>query len=682
MHKKDRKKVPSYYIFRIFLSSLILYTLLVIPFVTVISIRTMPQFVSFLTTNLERTGGDSNTTGITLKERLKEHDQEREKENPELENIIKLFPRSLIFLAIFLLLFNIPFKVYFFKKRFGLSVSEGHEKYCRKFLLKSPHINLFIIMIPVIISHCVIIMGIIKASSSHMQAFEIKIMYQLLSVSVTSSLLTCLFVFLWLKYRVQFKYIEHVFPAETLHKRIYKKKPEKIRRALQRSSVMTTFMPMLIILTYVFLNVSFGQNIKQFSDDQISMLFGDYMDLIKIAEKEDKNFKFKEGPPNDVPYFYINMVDTALMFFGIFTGVCISIIYIFFFVGWTTNSIVFPIKELLTNMRKTGAGELEQYTIVRNNNEIGELTEGFNQMSREISGHIENIQNLSESYFRFVPKQFIQYLGKDDLTQVNLGDQVQKEMTILFSDIRNFTTLSEQMTPEENFDFINTFFGAMEPAISENGGFIDKYIGDAIMALFPGSADDAIRAAVAMRKALAEFNANRQEQSLPVINTGIGIHTGTLMLGIVGGPNRMEGTVISDAVNLASRLENLTKMYGASILISIQTLYKLSDAELYSYVLLDDVKVKGRKQAVSVYEILDGDLEEIKTLKLQAYEHIEKGIYNFRGKRFKRALTNFKKAQSIFPAYKVSSAYISRCEKVLDTGVPDDWSPIIYLDEK
>src|ERR687886_1812196 len=161
---------------------------------------------------------------------------------------------------------------------------------------------------------------------------------------------------------------------------------------------------------------------------------------------------------------------------------------------------------------------------------------------------------LNKAYARFVPNQFLQFLEKSSIIDVELGDQVQLEMSVLFSDIRDFTTLSETMTPEDNFKFINSYLSRMEPVINENHGFIDKYIGDAIMALFSGEADHAVKAGIAMMHRLVEYNQYCARAGCAQIQIGIGINTGSLMLGTVGGPNRMDGTVISDAVNLASRV--------------------------------------------------------------------------------------------------------------------------------
>src|SRR5690606_11054959 len=127
--------------------------------------------------------------------------------------------------------------------------------------------------------------------------------------------------------------------------------------------------------------------------------------------------------------------------------------------------------------------------------------------------------------------------------------------------IKDFTRLSEALSPKEAFDFINTFLGVVSPVIREHGGFIDKFIGDAIMALFPGPADQAVTAAVAMMDALKSLNIDRELKGLEPIRVGTGLHTGELMLGTIGEEMRMEGTVISDVVNTASRMEGLTKLF-------------------------------------------------------------------------------------------------------------------------
>jgi Adenylate cyclase, family 3 (some proteins contain HAMP domain) len=191
-------------------------------------------------------------------------------------------------------------------------------------------------------------------------------------------------------------------------------------------------------------------------------------------------------------------------------------------------------------------------------------------------------QKLNAAYGRFVPHDFLSLLEKPSIIEVKLGEHQEKNMTVLFADIRSFTALSEKMTPPENFDFINSYLGRVSPAIRKNNGFIDKYIGDAVMALFPTCPDDGVRAAIDMQKEVNVYNQQRQENALVPIAIGIGLHAGNLMLGTIGERERMESTVIADAVNLASRLEGLTKVYGSGILVSDAIMARLDDRESIS----------------------------------------------------------------------------------------------------
>ncbi len=274
----------------------------------------------------------------------------------------------------------------------------------------------------------------------------------------------------------------------------------------------------------------------------------------------------------------------------------------------------------------------------------------------------QELFQLNEAFSRFVPSQFLQLLDKKSIADVRLGDQVQKEMSVLFSDIRDFTTLSESMTPQDSFKFINDYLSCMELALIENQGFIDKYIGDGIMALFSGSADDALLAGIAMLQRLAEYNRNRATFGYVSIKIGIGINTGSLMLGTVGGKNRMDGTVISDAVNLAARLESLTKDYGVPLLITHYTLARLQKPMEYSIRFIDKVKVKGKSKAVAVFEVFDGDEPQVKQGKLATKPIFEEGLLLYHQQATQQAAQRFEEVLSLNPNDTVAQIYQSRCQ--------------------
>lgn len=210
----------------------------------------------------------------------------------------------------------------------------------------------------------------------------------------------------------------------------------------------------------------------------------------------------------------------------------------------------------------------------------------------------------AEAYRRFVPELFLSQLGKSEISEVVVGDQRITEMTIFFTDIRDYTTISENMTPQENIAFINNYLDTMIPCIESAGGFIDKFIGDAIMALFftPQAAYDAARNMV---DALEGYNERRPAQLKQAVNMGIGIHTGVTMLGTVGNRDRMSTTVISDAVNVAARLEALTKKMKQRVIVSEDFMSRLQETglELPEVKGLGNAKVKGKSQKVKIYSL-------------------------------------------------------------------------------
>jgi len=272
---------------------------------------------------------------------------------------------------------------------------------------------------------------------------------------------------------------------------------------------------------------------------------------------------------------------------------------------------------------------------------------------------------LNKAYERFVPNQFLHFLDKSSIIDVKLGDQVQLEMSVLFSDIRDFTTLSESMTPEDNFQFINAYLSRMESAIVENNGFIDKYIGDAIMALFSGNADNAVNASIAMLHQLQVYNQERVNSGDAPIKIGIGINTGNLMLGTVGGQNRMDTTVISDAVNLASRVESLTKNYGVSLLITQETYSRLKNPSEYAIRTLDTVKVKGKSELVTVYEVFDADPPEIKEGKLATLQLFAEALEIYSEGKLAKAGRLFSECWRQNQGDRVAKIYWERCQSAL-----------------
>ena len=302
----------------------------------------------------------------------------------------------------------------------------------------------------------------------------------------------------------------------------------------------------------------------------------------------------------------------------------------------------------------------------------------FKQKEKELA-LLESKLKMLDSFSRFVPRQFLNFLGRESITDVALGDAVQKEMTILFCDIRDFTTLSEGMTVKDNFLFLNTYLKCMGPVIHAQGGFIDKFIGDAIMALFPDAPDQALRAAIDMRHELVRYNKTRAETDREAIDMGIGLNIGELMLGTVGSEERLSTTVIGDTVNLASRLDRLTRILNIPIVLADFVYRKLSQPEDFCLREIDSVQVKGKERPVVIYECFDCDPCHVVEKKKNTHSIFQMGLFQYKARNFKEARDLFKECLKLCAEDNISKIYVDYCEFLINNPPDSDWSGVRKL---
>jgi two-component system, sensor histidine kinase ChiS len=236
------------------------------------------------------------------------------------------------------------------------------------------------------------------------------------------------------------------------------------------------------------------------------------------------------------------------------------------------------------------------------------------------------------------------------------------------------------MSPFENFNFLNSFLRRMGPKIRDAGGFIDKYIGDGIMALFPEKPDDALAAAVGMQEAMVEYNIHRGKSGYKPIAIGIGLNAGRLMLGTVGEHERMDGSVISDAVNLCSRLQGLTRVYNSSILTTGQTLKMLAAPTRFRCRFIDRVRVRGKKETILLFEVLDGEPPMQRERKLSYRSEFAQALRLYFGRSFAEALEIIKKLAHENPQDEILRIYRKRCELHVNLGTPQGWEGVEVFD--
>ncbi len=281
--------------------------------------------------------------------------------------------------------------------------------------------------------------------------------------------------------------------------------------------------------------------------------------------------------------------------------------------------------------------------------------------------NLTHVQRLNSAFHRFVPEQLLKQLNRETVADVELGDNVGRIMAVMFCDIRGFTARSETMTPQEIFDFINDYLGQMEPVVAGQGGFIDKYAGDGIMALFPRGIDSAIEAAIGIRGKLAGYNEALMDRGEEPIDVGIGINTGPLVLGTIGNAKRMDGTVIGDAVNIAARLEELTKNYKVQILIAEQTDHSAAQTNSFEMRVIDEVVVRGRRDHVTVFEVLSGLPDAERRAKLRSRKTFEASVMALHNGDKERAAGGFRQVLETCPDDTVAKGHLESCGAVIDS---------------
>jgi len=278
----------------------------------------------------------------------------------------------------------------------------------------------------------------------------------------------------------------------------------------------------------------------------------------------------------------------------------------FLFVYFFSKTITQPIIKLVRATEQIKAGNYHVNIRATTKDEIGDLTQSFVEMGKGL----EEREKMKDAFGKFVNEEIAQQVMKGE---IHLGGE-RKTAAIFFSDIRSFTAISEKLEPEEVVEFLNEYMTLMVDCVNQTAGVVDKYIGDAIMAEWGvpvskgNDTENAVTASLMMREKLLKFNSNRGGDRKPIIQIGCGINTGPVLAGQIGSEDRMEYTVIGDAVNLASRIESLNKPFGTDILISEDS-YKLVEGT-FAVEIMSPIKVKGKEEPQQIYAVL-GRLDDV-----------------------------------------------------------------------
>ncbi|TAE51676.1 MAG: adenylate/guanylate cyclase domain-containing response regulator, partial [Bacteroidetes bacterium] len=328
-------------------------------------------------------------------------------------------------------------------------------------------------------------------------------------------------------------------------------------------------------------------------------------------------------------------------------------------------------------------------------NQVNDLVQGLNigandylskpfskdEFLARLSTHL-NLGEINRATSRFVPSEFIKTLGHSSITDVRLGDNIAREVTVFFSDIRDYTTLSESMNPEENFRFVNAYVRRMGPLIQRHHGFVSQYLGDGIMGLFQRSPGDALSAAVAMQKELKSYNLFRSQNGRRPIRVGMGFHTGPLIMGIIGDEHRSDPAIIANTVNMASRLEGLTKYFGVNILLSEVSYGLLDPAVQADCRFLGLVQVKGKEEPLGIYECFNGDDEQLAQQKKASKAAFAEALEPFKAGEMNEAMKKFQAIVSAVPEDLAARHFFALAVHYAAVGLPEGWKGVEVMTEK
>ena len=300
----------------------------------------------------------------------------------------------------------------------------------------------------------------------------------------------------------------------------------------------------------------------------------------------------------------------------------------------------------------------------------------------ELRDALERQVDLTSAHARFVPHSFLEMMNRPSITDVKLGDHVEAEASILFSDIRGFTRLVESMEPAEAIDFINAYLSRMEPAVQAGGGFVDSYIGDAVMAVFDRGPEAAIDAGIQMIRGLRAWTRTRKSAEGTPIRIGVGIATGQMMFGTIGAANRLKCGVIGDPVNLASRVEGLTKTYNLGLLITQGTYRVLPDPDRYQIREVDLVTVVGRSAPVRLFEVFDADAPALREQKARTTDEVSQALRLYRSGGIDQALEILRQCRALAPDDPLIPILLQRCQRVSALTGDAGWDGVERFDSK
>jgi len=598
------KTIPRYYNFRLFLLPGIIYILLVSNIFLNITMNRIPQLLDnprFQKAFDWEQPGPKAPLPLPQPEFNKKPLIPEDGESP-LWRSIESQLEAVILMSLAGLLINAPLGLYFYRKRRGKEISHRLQQITEKLLLKTPWINGGLVLLTFSSLH---LFQSLQQSLPEIQEMISGqgLFKQMMPVSFIASLLAALFTYLWQNYRVQMVYLEHVYPHNTLLSRRSEGKGASYFLRLTLTTLLTICLPLVTVILYIIYNITTIPDARLLTPAQMELIGGEIFAIARSLGEYSNLMDWFTQQQEITSLMYMSAPGTIRMIISLAIGLTVVLFYLFFIVRWNTHLLLIPLQELMERMEETAQGHFDTPALVRTKDEMGYLAERFNQMQQGLAER-EKVKQL-----------FGRYLTTE-VSEAILGGEVSLEgqlvnATILFADIRDFTAISETLSPRETVAFLNSYLNDMIEIVMKHQGIIDKFIGDGLLAVFGAPlpredhAELALQAALDMQRRLQNLNEERSREHTFPIKIGIGLHSGPVIAGNLGNSSKMEYTVIGDTVNVASRIEGLTKEHHSALLISEET-WNLTSPQTRNTLAAqkkENITIRGKSGPLNLYDL-------------------------------------------------------------------------------
>jgi class 3 adenylate cyclase/HAMP domain-containing protein len=338
-----------------------------------------------------------------------------------------------------------------------------------------------------------------------------------------------------------------------------------------------------------------------------------------------------------------------------------------------------PLKQLRESVRAIINGQLGIQTLVRGRDEVAEIGRVFNQMSVSIESKVNELTDLNQGYYKFVPSKMFSLLRKSSVIDVRLGDQTNEEITILSFNAVRFEEMVSTMTGEEMFRMINRVFSNLVPLVNNNGGVVDKFENAGLVAFYTDGNERALNTAISVCQTMDSVNAEQSFGAGRQIEMASGLSYGPVKIGIVGHQERLAATTISEHTNLSGYLRKIAPKYGSRILTTASVISQINNFdEKYNARFVGFLHISVNDTIEKLYDVFDGDREDKKLFKKQTKELFEKGVSLYCQKEFYEARLVFIEVLKQFRQDAAAKEYLYRCDRYYQS--PDADTTDIFIE--